>query len=814
LAPDVERVTRPKILVVDDEPFNVDFLAQELDDLGYAVVTAADGAEALERVRAEAPDLVLLDIMMPVLDGFAVLERLKADAATRELPVVIISAVNDLASIVRGLRAGADDWLGKPFEPVLLEARIRSGLARKLQRDREVEYLRQVERLTAAAQAMHESAYDEGLLAPVAARDDALGDLARVFRSMAREVVAREQRLLRQLAQLQLDIAERRANARDTLASYVARDRRHALACGEALPGTSTGTALFADISGFTPLTEAFVRELGARRGAEEVTRQVNRVLGSLIDCVHRFRGSVVGFGGDAITCWFDGEHAARAAACAAAMQRAMGAFAAITAPGGLDVSLGLKVALAHGTARRMLVGDPRLQQLDVVGGHVMDELATAERQARRGEVVATRRALAALPRACRLRAWRGDCAVVDVDESAAAPCPWPEDSERLDDAQAQAFVAAGVRERVRDGQGEFLAELRPAVSVFVRFAGIDFDADAEAEQKLDALARFAQEIAHAHDGTLLQLALGDKGSHFHVGFGVPVAHDDDDLRAVRSALSLVHASSRFPFVGAIAAGVARGPIRAGAYGSSARRAYSVMGDSVNLAVRLMTKAANGDVLCDAGVYEAARASMAFEALPAIAVKGKSKRVAVYRPLSGTRGDESRSDVAARIDRLPATEQAVLKVASVVGSTFALEALEAVFPDAGERPTLRKRVHALVAEGVVVPVDGDLQDVFAFASPVVHAAAYDRMLFAQRRQLHRAVAEWHEAAHGDDLAPYYATLAQQWQAADEPGRASDYFEKAGAHAREHGALDEAQRYFDESLAIERAGAVLSRAYVK
>jgi CheY-like chemotaxis protein len=118
-------MSRPKILVVDDEPFNVDFLAQELDDLGYDVVTASNGLEALEQAHAQRPDLVLLDIMMPVLDGFAVLERLKADDATRDLPVVVISAVYDLASIVRGLGGGADDWLPKPFEPVLLEARMR-----------------------------------------------------------------------------------------------------------------------------------------------------------------------------------------------------------------------------------------------------------------------------------------------------------------------------------------------------------------------------------------------------------------------------------------------------------------------------------------------------------------------------------------------------------------------------------------------------------------------------------------------------------------------------------------------------------------
>src|SRR5690348_12075335 len=227
---EIDAAPRAKILVVDDEPFNVDYLEQELDDLGYDTISADDGARALERVAADRPDLVLLDIMMPVMDGFAVLERLKADPLTRDLPVVIISAVNDLASIVRGIRGGADDYLPKPFEPVLLQARIRTGLERKLRRDLELEYLRQVEALTAAAEAVQAGAYDEAAIAGVATRTDALGNLARVFRKMAQEVVAREQRLRLQLRQLQLDIEEQRASAGDTTSVYVPMDRRHALA--------------------------------------------------------------------------------------------------------------------------------------------------------------------------------------------------------------------------------------------------------------------------------------------------------------------------------------------------------------------------------------------------------------------------------------------------------------------------------------------------------------------------------------------------------------------------------------------------------
>jgi CheY-like chemotaxis protein len=107
---------KPKILVVDDEPFNVDYLEQELADLNYDTVSAGNGQEALEKLQTESPDLVLLDIMMPVMDGFAVLARLKANPKLRDIPVIIISAMNDLPSVVKGIEQGAEDYLSKPFE--------------------------------------------------------------------------------------------------------------------------------------------------------------------------------------------------------------------------------------------------------------------------------------------------------------------------------------------------------------------------------------------------------------------------------------------------------------------------------------------------------------------------------------------------------------------------------------------------------------------------------------------------------------------------------------------------------------------------
>lgn len=117
-----------RILIVDDTPLNVKLLAAKLAHDYYIISTAENGVEALQKVAEEKPDLILLDVMMPEMDGFETCKRLKADPETSDIPVVIITALSDVADRVRGLAAGADDFLGKPINDMALMARIRSLL--------------------------------------------------------------------------------------------------------------------------------------------------------------------------------------------------------------------------------------------------------------------------------------------------------------------------------------------------------------------------------------------------------------------------------------------------------------------------------------------------------------------------------------------------------------------------------------------------------------------------------------------------------------------------------------------------------------
>lgn len=199
-----------RILVVDDSRLNRLKLSMSLREQGHIVAEAADGQPALDRLRAEPFDVVLLDILMPEMDGYQVLSILKADHALRDIPVIVISAVDDMASVVRCIELGAADYLPKTFDPALLKARLNAVLAAKRLRDLEREYLEQVGYVIGAAGAVESDRFEPGSLDHVAAREDALGQLARVFQRMAVEVRLRAERLKQQVQALRIEIDQSR----------------------------------------------------------------------------------------------------------------------------------------------------------------------------------------------------------------------------------------------------------------------------------------------------------------------------------------------------------------------------------------------------------------------------------------------------------------------------------------------------------------------------------------------------------------------------------------------------------------------------
>lgn len=410
------------------------------------------------------------------------------------------------------------------------------------------------------------------------------------------------------------------------------------------LPQIAHGAALFADISGFTALTEALVVELGPQRGAEELTATIDAVFAELLGELDRYGGDVIYFSGDAVTCWLDGDDGLRAVSCAFAMQSTIARVGVRTTAGGRRVTLGLKVAVAVGSARRFVVGVPEIQLLDVLAGSLMDRLAEAEHQARQGEVVLDPSTAARLSAQVEIAESGPGRDGVVVAAGVAVPVPIPPARPplpQLPDSVVRQWLLPTVFRRMSAGRGEFLADLRPAVPLFLRFEGIDFDSDPASAAKLDDFVVRAQRVVDVNGGNVLQLTIGDKGAYLYAVFGAPVAHEDDATRACASACALLALEGETAATG-LQIGVASGRLRSGTYGHHERRTFACLGDAVNLAARLMAAAPPGQVYVSAEVRRAAGTGFEWAEARLLQVKGKTSAVSVSALLGVRRQSSGR----------------------------------------------------------------------------------------------------------------------------------------------------------------------------
>ncbi len=421
-----------------------------------------------------------------------------------------------------------------------------------------------------------------------------------------------------------------------TLAAYLPPNLRRAALAAErpALPegaqsAVFPAAVLFADVSGFTPLTERLAQK--GLEGPEELTRLLNGYFTRMIALIEAQGGEVVKFSGDAVTAVFParaeplGVAARRAVQAAEAMQVAMTEFASLPTSVG-PVALGMKIGLGAGPLLEAWVGGVDDRWEYVIAGDPLRQVAQAEHQAARGEIVLSPEAQAAVVPG-------------PVPPQPLAPDDWSgvRDPARVA-AVLRGYVPGIVAAWLQEGLQDWLAVLRAMSVVFIGVTGLDYS-QPEAVAQLHAFLRAAQAIAvRRYEGALNKLAVDDKGTVLIGLFGAPpFAHENDPERALRCALDLQARAAELGLQ--LAVGVTSGHVFAGPVGSAARREYTAMGDTVNLAARLMALAGPGQVLCDFDTYRSARHRLAFEALPPAHVKGKAGLVRLYRPM----GDADRS---------------------------------------------------------------------------------------------------------------------------------------------------------------------------
>ena len=300
--------TPPRILAVDDVPENLAIVRMRLEAHGYEVVTAADGEEALARVREIEPDLVLLDIMMPKLDGISALKQLKQDSSLRFVPVILLTAKADKSDVVAGLEAAGDDYMTKPLDQAALIARVRSMLRIKALHDLVQEQAAKLQQQTEQLAAWNRTLEDR--VAAQVAEIERVGRLRRFLAPQVAELIA--------------------SSETNLLQSH----RREV-------------TVVFCDIRGFTGFTE-----IAEPEEVMAVLREYHEAVGELI---FRYEGTLERFAGDGILILFNDpmpcpDHAERAVRMALDMRERLNELIETWRKRGHSLGFGVGIALGYAT--------------------------------------------------------------------------------------------------------------------------------------------------------------------------------------------------------------------------------------------------------------------------------------------------------------------------------------------------------------------------------------------------------------------------------------------------------------------------------
>jgi class 3 adenylate cyclase/predicted ATPase len=428
---------------------------------------------------------------------------------------------------------------------------------------------------------------------------------------------------------------------------------------------------LFADVSGFTPLTEALAQK--GSEGSEELTRLLNTYFYRMIALLEAEGGEIAKFSGDALTVLFPATaeplaHATRRAyQAASAMQDAMGEFRALATSVG-PVALGMKIGIGAGQVVTLQVGGIFDRWEYVVAGDPLRQVAAAESQAERGQTLMSPEAEALLlaeplpPRAL----LSPELAAVTQTEAV--------------EAILRGYVPGSVLGWLHAGLREWLAVLRPMSVLFVGVGGLDYAAP-EAAERLHALVRAVQKTLYRYEGSLNKVVVDDKGTVLLALFGAPpFAHEDDAERAVRCAREVQAKVTRGAMQDTglrLSMGIASGRVFAGPVGSDTRREYTTLGDTVNLAARLMGKAGPGNILCDFETFRQARSKLIFDALVPIRLKGKAGLVRVYSPSQGPWTDTQEQTLQSGPPQITPTTSFVGRQAEIERLTSELEAVQA-----------------------------------------------------------------------------------------------------------------------------------------
>lgn len=424
-----------------------------------------------------------------------------------------------------------------------------------------------------------------------------------------------------------------------TIVSYVPRlalRRRLADPAPPRAPEAETHEAavLLVDVSGFTKLTETLAQR--GPEGAEEMTRALNGYFGELIEHVHYHGGDIVKFAGDAMLVLFTdtglgldlAELTRRATQCALAMQRECGTVNPLP-----DITLRFKAIIGAGEMRTAHVGGVYGRWEFVVMGKPLADMTPGATQAEAGDVILSAEAWALIADEAEGRPLRDGAVRVMAlrrppELMAVLDLPPPAEYE----ASLKAFLPGAVRARLDAGQMSWLAELRSLTVLFVNLPDLDHRTPLETAQ---AVMHTLQTAVYRFEGSINKMSVDEKGISMVAAMGLPpLSHYDDPARGVGAALLIQKKLRELGLRCAI--GVTTGRAFCGEVGNARRREYTMMGDVVNLAARLMSAAKDHGILTDLATFHASESTYEFEELEPIPLKGKTGLFPIFRPKGKT----------------------------------------------------------------------------------------------------------------------------------------------------------------------------------
>lgn len=389
------------------------------------------------------------------------------------------------------------------------------------------------------------------------------------------------------------------------------------------------GTVLFCDVAGFTPITEAL--SVMGREGSETLTRILNGYFTRMIGILSDRGGDVLRFGGDAMTVFFPGDDGPKAASAALEMMSAMGEFSGLQTAVG-SFSLSMKIGAASGEVVLGLVGKEGGPRDYYAAGRPLDDAAEAEHHASPGLVVLHSSVAEASHAGWKATKMEGGFSLLREAPEAPPSSPPPQPPS---DKVLRSVIPPYLAKLAGSGM---MGEHRGTAVAFISIAGLNWE-DTQVHDHVEEIFSIAGGAARRYGGTLNKLDMGDKGAKALLLFGTPYACEAREEMAARCVLDILREARTQPGL-VLKAGVTSAPLFSGPVGAPSRREFTVMGDGINLAARLMAAAAPSRALCSKTVAEAASAAIHFRALDPIRVKGKAEPVPVFL-LEGERLDEA-----------------------------------------------------------------------------------------------------------------------------------------------------------------------------